>query len=114
MNASAALGGRPISWRAPRDRLTEPHPFGVGYVLDQAQQRRPGRDEGAAGLLLGQAIEARVQRGPVLVEERLQLDLERLLGHVERRPPRSHNHDRSITITERQFQHAPLGLAGQR
>src|SRR6516165_11488407 len=57
--------------RPPGDGLAEPDLFRVGHVLDQAQQRGPGRDQGAPGLLLGQAVEARAQRGPVLIEERL-------------------------------------------
>ena len=48
-----------------------------------------------------------MQRGPVLIKERLHLDLERFLGHFERRPPGSHGHDGSIATTQCQFQPAP-------
>jgi hypothetical protein len=69
--------------RAPGDGLAEPHPLRVGHVLDQAEQRRVRGDQAPPGLLLGQPVQAPVQRGPVLVEERLQLHLERFAGHVE-------------------------------
>src|SRR5262249_50856720 len=56
----------------------------------------PRRDEGAAGPLLHPAGEGRVQRGPLLFEERLHLYLERVLGHVERQPPGAPRHDGGI------------------
>lgn len=84
------------SWREPEfltrasgDGFAEPHPFRVNRVLEQAQQRRTGRDEGKPGLFLRQAVKTRMQRGPMLIEERLQLNLEGFGGHVERRPVRS-------------------------
>src|SRR6478735_7892378 len=51
-------------------------------MLHQAQQGGAGRDQPAPCLLLGQSVKARVQRGPVLVQEELELDALRLVDDV--------------------------------
>jgi len=95
--------------RPPGDGLAEPHPLRVGHVLDQAEQRRFRGNQTAPGLLLGQPVQAAVQRGPVLVEERLQLYLERFRGHLERRPPALHRHHGSIARAGHGFQRNSRG-----
>jgi hypothetical protein len=74
-NDSSGVSGMPISPRTAGDRLVEPHLLDEGRVLHQAQQRGPRRDQGAARLLLGQALQAVPQRLAVLVEECLELGL---------------------------------------
>ena len=63
------------------DGLVEPHQLDESCVLHEAEQGGPGRDQPAARLLIGQVVEAVVQRPPVVVEERLQLLAQRCCEH---------------------------------
>lgn len=51
-------------------------------VLDQTQQGGLRAHQRSTRLLLGQAVEARIQRRPVLVEERLELHLRGFVDDV--------------------------------
>ena len=68
-----AFGATDLGPRTAGDRLVEPHQLDEPCVLHQAEQGGLGRDQPAARLLLGQVVEAVVQRLPVVVEERLEL-----------------------------------------
>jgi hypothetical protein len=66
------------------DALLEPHPLHPRDVLDQPEQRRRRRDEAAAGLLLGEAVEGRLEGAAVLLDERVELGALVVERHVER------------------------------
>jgi hypothetical protein len=66
-----------LAARAAGERLVEPHLLHEGHVLDQPEQRGPGRHQPPPGLLLGETVEAAEQHRPVLVEEHLELVAQR-------------------------------------
>lgn len=78
-------GGDPdLRIRAAADGLVEPDALHEGDVLDQTQQGGLRGDEPKARLLLGQTVQAVVQRGPVAVDQLVQP-----LPHLGRPPTRS-------------------------
>jgi hypothetical protein len=70
----ADLGAGPA-----RDRLVEPDLLDKDRVLDQAEQRRPRCHQRPPHLLLGQPVQAGVERRAMLIEKRLQLNPDRLV-----------------------------------
>jgi len=84
--------------RAATDRLAEPHPFDEGCVLHQPQQRGARCHQVPTGLFVGEALEARLHRDALLVDEHVELLAEGVrerigieagsVGHPSRMPTR--------------------------
>ena len=66
------------------DALLEPHPLHPHDVLEQPEQRRRRRDEPAAGLLLSEAVQGRLEGAAVLLDERVELGALVVQQYVER------------------------------
>jgi hypothetical protein len=63
------VGDSDLGVGATRHGLVEPDPLDEGDVLEQAEERRRRRDEPHPGLVLGQAVDAGVERRAVLVDQ---------------------------------------------
>lgn len=71
---------RPVTCRTARESVQD-------RVVDQPQQRGLRGHQGSACLLLGETLQADAQREAMLVDERLELDLGRLVDDVLRGTP---------------------------